>query len=366
MLYLTFNDSPSGIYKSQVIEVLTLYNNLSSSTIKLVAFIPRQNFFKHRTQIKNWYNNSIIIPILPGLIYWKVSLLFWSVLNLFLAPQKIVARGPIAAFLALNAKRQNQKIVYDGRGAVKAEIEEFRYFKGRLAQQVIEMEQSSVLQADFRIAVSCKLLDYWQTVYDYKGVNHVVIPCLASLPTEFTTAQDKFFETDKPILVYSGSTSPWQSFDLLLDKLDHWLRNTVGKVLLLTRSTRAIEELIQKYPNRVFQKFVPENEVLDYLSRCDYGLLIRHKNITNQVASPVKFAEYLCAGLKVIISENLGDYSQLVVDNNFGFVIDEETEIPLHLSKIGLIEKTQIQFFQQNNLSKQAYSSTYEKVLFFS
>ena len=65
--------------------------------------------------------------------------------------------------------------------------------------------------------------------------------------------------------------------------------------------------------------------------RCDYGLIIRDESITNQVSSPVKFAEYLYAGLKIIISSNIGDYSKFVLDNDCGFL---DNQCKMNLKKV--------------------------------
>ncbi len=45
--------------------------------------------------------------------------------------------------------------------------------------------------------------------------------------------------------------------------------------------------------------------VPDWLAAADYGLLLRDGSVVNRVASPVKFAEYLAAGVPVMISESL-------------------------------------------------------------
>jgi hypothetical protein len=362
MLYLTFNDSPSGIYKSQVIEAVELLNSLSEKPTRLIAFIPRQNFFKNRKQIKIWYHNSMAIPILPGLKFWQFSYFLFFGLNQFLKPAKIIGRGSMATYFVLRSKSKNQKVIYDGRGAVKAEIEEFGYFTGSMAKQVIEMERQSVLNSHFRISISNKLVSYWQTEYGYRLNNHQVIPCLAATQTSVQPINNSFFNTVEPILAYSGSTSPWQSFDLLLEKIENWLENTKGRVLLLTKSTQQVIDLQAKYPNKVLRLFVPENEVANYLTSCDYGLLIRHDKITNQVSSPVKFAEYLACGLKVIISEDLGDYSVMVHEHNLGIVLREDERIPKDLKRVTEPEKTKIKNFQSHNLSKEAFVESYKKI----
>ena len=96
------------------------------------------------------------------------------------------------------------------------------------------------------------------------------------------------------------------------------------KILFLSKENKDNNYFRQKYPNRVFIKWLEHKDVLSYLHCCDYGLLLREQSETNKVASPVKFAEYLYAGLPVLITENLGDFSNYVVENDCGFIIKEE------------------------------------------
>ena len=65
-------------------------------------------------------------------------------------------------------------------------------------------------------------------------------------------------------------------------------------------------------------------------------MIIREESITNQVSSPVKFAEYLYAGLKIIISSNIGDYSKFVLDNDCGFL---DSQCKMNLEKVTKNEK---------------------------
>jgi hypothetical protein len=64
------------------------------------------------------------------------------------------------------------------------------------------------------------------------------------------------------------------------------------------------------------------------LDIADYGILLREKSITNKVASPVKCAKYLSRGLKVLISPEIGDYSDWVKNNDLGFIIEIESQLP--------------------------------------
>jgi hypothetical protein len=227
------------------------------------------------------------------------------------------------------------------------------------------MEKKAVLEADFRIAVSNALVDWWKKEYHYDSVNYVVIPCTASDNFVDDEINEHFLQTDKVVLVYAGSTSPWQSFPLLLNKVEKWLSQTNGKVLFLSKETKELNLLMNSYPDRVLQKFVPENQVHTFLCACDYGLLIREKNQTNQVSSPVKFAEYLRAGLKIIISDNIGDYTSFTKENNIGYCIDDLSEIPTSLTKLTEKDRVDNLLIFNNKLSQECFSEEYQTVLAF-
>jgi hypothetical protein len=113
-----------------------------------------------------------------------------------------------------------------------------------------------------------------------------------------------FTDTDI-VLVYSGSLAGWQSFDMLYQFVKPILISANQfKLLFLSEEDANIEKLKTEFSNQVVCKKVSVSQVPNYLKLADYGLLIREESVTNKVASPVKFAEYLACGLQVIISNN--------------------------------------------------------------
>jgi hypothetical protein len=66
---------------------------------------------------------------------------------------------------------------------------------------------------------------------------------------------------------------------------------------------------------------VSHDEVPAYLAAADVGLLLREPSPVNAVASPVKFGEYLASGAAVIMSDNIGDYSDLARSEQVGLVL---------------------------------------------
>jgi hypothetical protein len=168
--------------------------------------------------------------------------------------------------------------------------------------------------------------------YNFGAGNSVVIPCTVSddvvtdLPDESELSGYRAqlgVKADECLVVFSGTASGWHSFQMMDQLLLKWLReNSKLKVLLLTNSSIDQLQLCSDFPDRVMVKWVKHHQVQQLLRAADYGWLVREASDTNRVASPVKFAEYLAAGLYVIISPELGDYSELVHREGCGMVSD--------------------------------------------
>ena len=91
-------------------------------------------------------------------------------------------------------------------------------------------------------------------------------------------------------------------------------------------------------------------------------MLIRENTVTNQVASPTKFAEYLACGLPVIISDNLGDYSVFVETNGCGVNLKEKQE-KTGYPKPTKNEKLRMKELVRNHFTKQACNTQYRQIL---
>src|SRR5206468_3305998 len=67
---------------------------------------------------------------------------------------------------------------------------------------------------------------------------------------------------------------------------------------------------------------LPHEQVAAALHHVHVGVLLRRKHPVNEVSSPTKFAEYLAAGLPVVMTDHIGDFSALAASNSLGFVLD--------------------------------------------
>lgn len=366
--YLTFNDLPSGVFSSQVVDLISFLKNELKAEIRLVSFISIRNYRAARRRIKDECPQSIIFPMVPGVNRWKMNRYLLKVLCLITKPDVIIGRSALATQLAFDVGIRN--VVYDGRGAIAAEWSEYNVVKDPVLLSEIKcLEKTAILKSRYRIAVSEQLVDYWKETYNYRDHNHVVVPCTLNKVYEnkkldkveiLSQRLELNFDVADIVFVYSGSIAGWQSFDLLEKFIKPHLKNNKNvKLIFLSDLSDNIRELIREFPMQVSCRRVAPHEVVAYLMAADYGLLIREQSITNRVASPVKFAEYLACGLKVIISENLGDYSRFVLQKECGFFYTQFTQ-PVSVS---FSEKEKIRKLALENFSKRSQLLAYNVLL---
>ena len=370
--YLTYNDVPSGIYSSQVIDVVKILKKELNTEIRLVSLISLRGFIENKKKIQAELQDAIVIPMFPGVKRWRKNYFLLSLLCAKYKPQLIIARSVLATQIAIKLReaKKVKKIIYDGRGAIAAEWKEYHVISDSvMLSQIHDLERSSIIDSDFRIAVSEQLIKHWQQTYHYNLSDHVIIPCTLNAaflrinldePLVLKSRSKLGFNEQDIVLAYSGSVAGWQSFQLLYDFLKPLLSQNLNvKLLFLSDNDINISKIQREFPGRVIREKVSSSEVPDYLMAADYGLLIREITITNKVASPVKFAEYLSCGLSVIISDNLGDYSEFVKQNNCG----ELYQNIINIKSLSLFEKQRNRALALQKFTKSSHLVSYRKCL---
>lgn len=386
MIYITLLDQfHPGIYSSQVIDVCDYLNDRFKVRIRVVAFLSIRELIATdaKKKLKELSPTAIVLPAFPGLKNFQLTSFLLFFVCFYTGERIAICRNVFCAKMALQVRKRGmlKKIIMDGRSAMLAEIMEYDVFPvNYIKKNIKEFEEYVVNNVDYRMAVSEKLIDYWQKHYNYFDNKYVVIPCTLdrknfsqkkfSLLKETSQIKKEMgFTPADIILVYSGSTAPWQSFALLENFLSPILDNYLHiKILFLSKINEDNKRMKEKYPDQVIIKWVEHKNVLAHLQCCDYGLLLREQSDTNLVASPVKFAEYLYSGLKVLISENLGDFSQFVRKHNCGYVINKRVDDQFFIKKIELEEKikcfnlSQEYFRKESTLNDNAYSQLLEAI----
>ena len=375
ILYLTYNDQPSGVYWSQVTDVVEHLNTLGDPKVKLVALVSGRDFLSTRKKIKAHSPSAWVLPMVPTMKRWKRNTAILAWVCRLLKPSGIICRGPFATWMALRMRERGltKKVCFDGRGAYAAEWEEYRIIDDdALIAQFRPLENEAVNASDFRIAVSQALVEHWRERYGYTDNAHVVIPCTLGkdhvaplvpegVLQELATGIEPN-ERGNAQVVYSGSAAGWQSFDLLSVVANELLRQPKVNLLFLSPDDANIRSLMDRHPGRVQRLWLKPDEVRYQLDLCDAGILLREDTITNRVASPTKFAEYLSAGLPVLISEHLGDFSALVQANGLGHVLRDGSPMP-ELKQVQRDERERLRAFALHYFTKAAHDARYRKVL---
>lgn len=374
MFYLTYAEPPGGVYESQVTDVIRYLNANCNADAKLIAFISIRGFSENKKKIKKQLPDAIVLPMIPKATWWRFNSFILALLCIIKQPKTILARNVIAANMALKIKSWGliKKMGFDGRGAISAEWNEYDVqVDPSWKNEIDALEKNAVINADARLAVSNQLVTWWKNHYGYTKGDHVVIPC--TLNSDFTTFDLKpetesvirkqlgYSESDL-IIVYSGSTAGWQSFSIVKPFLQYYLRKeSKYKALFLSKDEPSIRELEKEFPGQVKRVWLNHKEVPKILAGCDLGILIREQSVSNQVASPTKFAEYLSAGVPVAISENLGDYSDFVKNHHCGIVV-KNGEFP-QIEKVTFPTRKRLNQLVMETCTKNACQSNYKDLL---
>lgn len=126
----------------------------------------------------------------------------------------------------------------------------------------------------------------------------------------------------KFVVCYCGAMSHWQRPDAMAQAYAAIRQNESNThLLIISRESELLVQALRQAgvpDSEVTVRSARHQEVVSYLSAGDVGLLLRDDTVTNQVASPVKFAEYLRCGVPVILTPYVGDFGAFAVENQVG------------------------------------------------
>lgn len=372
ILYLTYNDQPSGVYWSQVTGVVAHLNSLGGPRVRLLALVSARDYPGIRRKIRAHSADALVLPMVPKMKYWRKNAFIVKRVCQWLRPTGIIARGPLGTWMALRARERGlvQRVCFDARGAYAAEWEEYRIIDDdALIAQFRPAEKEAIHGSDFRLAVSNALVDHWREQYGYAGNAHVVIPCTLAAahvqpvePAGNARAMLGFGPADV-VLVYSGSTAGWQSFGMLEELLAGVLAaQPYVKVLFLCPPDAVIDSFAARWKGRAVRTWVGPAQVPHVLNACDMALLVREDTLTNRVASPTKFAEYLASGLPVLISPCIGDFSEAVARHGLGTVLLHGQAPPM-LERPTDADRARFRAFAMAHYTKAAHDEAYRSLL---
>lgn len=126
------------------------------------------------------------------------------------------------------------------------------------------------------------------------------------------------------IFVYQGVISDNRG---IIETIQNFIKLTTRKHLILMgygELVPYVKEMTKIYYNIHFLDAVPIDEIINYTSSADVGLFFIPKSdlsLSYKLSLPNKFYEYLNAGLPVIVSDSLEYLSEIIFNNDIGWVI---------------------------------------------
>ncbi|MBN1476599.1 glycosyltransferase [Candidatus Sumerlaeota bacterium] len=232
------------------------------------------------------------------------------------------ARSYLPAWAALRVRdRVTFRFVFDPRGLLPEELAYAQGWsrKSRRYRWWKSLESKICRAADHLIALTPQMAEHFRHI---AHVDPIVIPCCVDLD-RFTPGTRVPAEGEPLRLVYLvGVDVPYQTLDLALA-----LREVIAtlwpggaQLTIASPDAQAIRERVGG--DDVICAAVPRGEIPRLLADSDLGVLVRVPSIISRVASPVKFAECLAAGLPVVATAGIGECGVILLEHGCGAVVN--------------------------------------------
>jgi len=254
----------------------------------------------------------------------------------------IQARSYIPGLMALLATRVSPaRFLFDMRGLFVDEyVLEGAFRPGtprfRFARW---LERRLLFNADTIIVVSERFRDHLLTREDLAGRVEpgriVVIPNRVDLE-RFAPALESRERTraelgwdDDLVFVYVGSTAPWHRLDRVAELMARVMERNehIRLVASVYPDPSSFEDLALAAgvpKERMALATSTVDEIPRLLAAADVGLMLIDDDISKQVCAPIKFSEYMAAGLPVIAAGGIGDTRDWIEEEGLGILVDGE------------------------------------------
>jgi glycosyltransferase involved in cell wall biosynthesis len=260
------------------------------------------------------------------------------------------------------------KLVYD---AHEYEIEEGTQGRLRLLTEKF-LEKNLIRKADRVLTVSESIANEYARIYQISKPDLVLnCPAFTEVKQKQNLFRDKFqISDDQPVFLYQGGFSPERGITIILETFKNvWEEQAVHPVPVVIFMgfgvlENQIREYTEKYPNIFLHPAVSPNELLQYTSSSDFGILFYENTCLNHYyCSPNKMFEYLMAELPVIISD-LYEMKRIVNEYGVGVAAHENSVAGLQKAICDVMEKGPLSFKSNIRDAKNIYNwENQEKVL---
>ncbi len=253
------------------------------------------------------------------------------------SPTHVYTRSCTASIFGRRlAKQLNAVSIYDLRALLVAEVALNHRRSAFVTKLVSRIEGREIRKSD-RVATVSKRLDIYVQQRVGRRCTAVIPSCYDPQKFYVEAAAREQIRNElgmtgrEKLLCYSGGTAPWQRMGDILTLFDQLsCRRDDMRFIILTPDAAHLQSIIASFahPSRFYVKRCSQDDVRRHLSACDAGVIMRHDTMVNNVASPIKVAEYLACGLPVIMTRGIGDYSEDLAGEGVGILLDEGSDMP--------------------------------------
>ena len=249
-------------------------------------------------------------------------------------PKIVHSRSSIPAAMALALSRLCRlKFLYDADARLSQEYVDNGHWvpESRAFGITAWVEEKSRENADEIITLSDRLRQDF--IGEFKvSAPITVIPCCVDLelfhfhPEAREAIRKELQVKDEKLLIYVGKTGPRYRVEEMVEFFKVFKAQT-GTAKLLIVSNEEAQNFHRLADSQglskadYFVRQAPREKVIWYLSAADAGLAFIRSAICERGSSPIKIGEYLATGLPVLITENIGDYSELIERERLGVVL---------------------------------------------
>lgn len=358
LVYLVYREALSSVFASQVLTPLEEHREVARITLGLltpVGHLLRGQYRPALRKITSRCQQAGIplgwIPSPPTRTPWLWSdafLLRQWISQRFRRDQSFIVRCRNAEMtcIALEALKSfgGARVLYDCRGAEVIEAiqrlglenlpeSEWNPVARRTVAEATQRESRAVTESAGVICVSHAMVRMLQQRYpEVPDDKFRVAPCCPDVESfrqvipDRAVVRQELGLAKRFVVTYLGSLAWYQRPDasMRLFRLIQAVRPEAHFLAITTEPDKMRQLATQAgiAPDSMTIRSVPARDVPRLLVASDLGLLLRDDSETNRVASPVKFGEYLAAGVPVVITPRLGDCSAAVREHHLGVEVD--------------------------------------------
>jgi glycosyltransferase involved in cell wall biosynthesis len=237
-------------------------------------------------------------------------------------PCVVHARSYVPAWAALRAKGRGKcLLVFDPRGSLPEELRDANGW-GEHSRRYLwwrRLEASLLGEADVTIGVSRPMAEHFRS----RGAGRtLVVRNCVDLERFRSSARTPREDEPLRLIFLVGVDAPYQAAEESAAVRSMVARSWPGGATLRVISPDADSLRLRLRDECITSERLPRQRIPEAVSQSDIGLLVRDRTAGRTVACPVKFAEYLAAGLPVIASPGIGEIDALLRQCRLGVSID--------------------------------------------